>query len=452
MNRKFSPGNCLVFFLLFSGFLVLVLSVSCNSKPTESISIPPAVTAAPVTEQAVVYVVETAVSPDGGGTISLPGEGKYKAGSAVDVSAKPAAGYRFDHWEGDAAGSSLNVSLTMDSTKKITALFIRQFHLKTSVEPAGAGTVSPGGKVFDAGSSVTLTASPSEGYRFDKWSGAAENQNPELKITVDGDMDLVAHFVKQYKLNISIDPPNAGWVSPPAGNLDAGKNIELKASPNAGYIFDRWEGLFSNSGNPASFTMEADKSIVAHFMKSKLDMFEAVDKKLIKVTFQGTKFLNYVDMKLTSNTDKPFTLTLAVGTVLASAESRVQRMAVTVPLEYPLETLKTGGTATAKVYVFSLDMGKDVANATQTLDLSTEKLSGDLKTLFEYPLLTTSYYSVAQYAIWTIRENPNDKYGYWPINTAYPTIEQIKMIRDLFKAAGIPVDNYRVFKNMLGNE
>jgi hypothetical protein len=451
MNLILNPRHSLVFFLVLTGVLVLTLSASCNSKQTEPVTTtsPPGQT---VTEQAVQYPVETAVSPDGGGAISVPGSGKYTSGAVIEITAVSAAGYRFDHWQGDASGTVSIVSLTMDSARNVTAVFTQQFPIKVSVEPAGAGTVNLNGDQFDAGSNVTLSAAAAEGYRFDKWSGANENQESELKITVDGPKDLTAHFIKQHKLSITIDPPGAGWVTPPAGNYDTNAGINLKASPNTDYMFDRLEGVPSGSDNTTSFLMDGDKSIVVHFIKSRLNMFEAVDKKLIIVSFEGTNFLNILNIKLTSKTDKPYTVTLPVGTILAASESRIQPMAVTYPFEYPLETIRRDGTATAKVYVFAIAMGKDVANVSQTLFLSPEKLTGDLKTLIEYPFLMSSYSSVGQYAVWTITENPPERYGYWPINSNYPTVEQIKTIRDLFKAAGIPVENYRVFEKVLGTE
>ena len=73
------------------------------------------------------YTLSTSVSPSGSGSISHFG-GSYKAGSTVTVTAQRAYGYVFDHWSGDASGTSPTVTITMDSDKSIIACFIRECH------------------------------------------------------------------------------------------------------------------------------------------------------------------------------------------------------------------------------------------------------------------------------------------------------------------------------------
>ena len=47
----------------------------------------------------------------------------YEAGNTVELKADAASGWAFDHWEGDASGSSATFPLIMDSNKNITAHF-----------------------------------------------------------------------------------------------------------------------------------------------------------------------------------------------------------------------------------------------------------------------------------------------------------------------------------------
>ena len=68
------------------------------------------------------YHLSTSVSPSGSGSVS-PGSGTYEAGSTVYLTAHPASGYEFDHWGGDASGTSPTTPITMNSDKSVTAYF-----------------------------------------------------------------------------------------------------------------------------------------------------------------------------------------------------------------------------------------------------------------------------------------------------------------------------------------
>jgi uncharacterized repeat protein (TIGR02543 family) len=79
-----------------------------------------------------IYTLTTSVDPAGGGSISVdpvgggstsPSSGTYDAGSTVKLTATPASGYLFDHWEGDASGNVATVTITMDDNKSVTAIF-----------------------------------------------------------------------------------------------------------------------------------------------------------------------------------------------------------------------------------------------------------------------------------------------------------------------------------------
>jgi len=70
------------------------------------------------------YDLVTFVNPSGSGYVGLsPSGGTYDLGTEVTVTAFPASGYEFDHWSGNAAGTSTSVTVTMSSDKSVTANF-----------------------------------------------------------------------------------------------------------------------------------------------------------------------------------------------------------------------------------------------------------------------------------------------------------------------------------------
>lgn len=58
----------------------------------------------------------------GNGTVT-PSSRNYLAGSVVTLTARPGAEAEFDHWAGDAAGTSTMVNVTMNRPKSVTAYF-----------------------------------------------------------------------------------------------------------------------------------------------------------------------------------------------------------------------------------------------------------------------------------------------------------------------------------------
>jgi len=131
-------------------------------------------------------------SVDGQGSIS-------RTVSKVDVvtlTATPASGWSFDHWEGDVGGSQNPITITMSSSMTVTAFFtINRYTLSTSFTPSGSGNVSPGGGTYDAGMQVTLTAIPAAGWRFDYWSGDAIGTSKTVTITMDSSKSVAANFI-----------------------------------------------------------------------------------------------------------------------------------------------------------------------------------------------------------------------------------------------------------------
>ena len=88
-----------------------------------SIAVQPTATPTP-TPTPVTYILTLSVSPMGSGIVTMtpPGDA-YPDGTVVTLMAVSATGYIFDDWEGDASGSSLTATVTMDGAKSVVAHF-----------------------------------------------------------------------------------------------------------------------------------------------------------------------------------------------------------------------------------------------------------------------------------------------------------------------------------------
>lgn len=90
--------------------------------PKNISALAPATTPAPVPAPPVTFTLNTTINPSMGGSVS-PGGGTYNNDTQVTLNAVPSQGYQFDHWSGDASGTSSTVTISMNSNKGIIANF-----------------------------------------------------------------------------------------------------------------------------------------------------------------------------------------------------------------------------------------------------------------------------------------------------------------------------------------
>ncbi len=102
-----------------------------------------------------------------------PGTHSYHANASVTVTAMPETGYQVASWSGDCSGSGATCTLTMDGDKTAYVTFeeVTTYTLTTSSGANGSIAPAPGTHVYDAGASVTITATPDAGYGVDAWGG-----------------------------------------------------------------------------------------------------------------------------------------------------------------------------------------------------------------------------------------------------------------------------------------
>jgi uncharacterized repeat protein (TIGR02543 family) len=129
----------------------------------------------------------------------------FAAGTAVSVIARPNAGYQFTGWTGACSGTS-TCDLTMNANQAVQASFapvaIGQYAL--TVHDYGEGTIvsSPAGiscgpicsAVFATGTTVTLIATPAQGYQFAGWSNACSGTGP-CTVLMNSIQDVDATFL-----------------------------------------------------------------------------------------------------------------------------------------------------------------------------------------------------------------------------------------------------------------
>ncbi len=83
------------------------------------------------------------------------------------------------------------------------------YSLSVSVNPSGAGSVTPPGGDFASGTDVVITAVPAIGYAFDHWSGDSSGIDNPTSITMESDKSVTAHFTAITLQSIQLSPASA---------------------------------------------------------------------------------------------------------------------------------------------------------------------------------------------------------------------------------------------------
>jgi uncharacterized repeat protein (TIGR02543 family) len=199
-----------------------------------------------------------------------PAEGPYPNGTLVELTALADPGWTFATWSGDVTGSTNPEVLTMDEDKMVTATFTPDEYTVT-VTTIGSGTIitSPDQTTYHYGDVLTLTAVAEPGWRFIEWTGDVIGSANPASITIMGDTAVTATFTDDYVLTITSVGGGAVTQDPDQAYYTDGTVITLTAEADPGWTFTGWSGDVTDSGNPASLTMDGDKTVTATFTPEK---------------------------------------------------------------------------------------------------------------------------------------------------------------------------------------
>ncbi|MHA2620842.1 MAG: InlB B-repeat-containing protein [bacterium JZ-2024 1] len=234
-------------------------------------------------------------SGNGGGTvISSPAgincgptcSATYDQGTVVTLSATPDSTSTFSGWSGGGCTGTGSCQVTMNSSLSVTATFTKiQFQVTINKTGSGTGTVTsaPSGincgtvcsANFDAGTSLTLTATPTGGSTFGGWSGPCSGTGT-CQFTVNANTTVGAVF-NAGQVTITVNKTGSGVVvsTSPTGihcgrtcqmTVNSGTQVTLTAQPGpAGQSFLGWSGGGCSGTGNCTFTATSNVTIAAQF-------------------------------------------------------------------------------------------------------------------------------------------------------------------------------------------
>lgn len=180
-----APGSSYIFSGWYNGNTLVSTAATYTFIVTEDITL----------QARFIAQYTVSVSAGAGGTAS--GSKTANVGSPVTVTASPSTYYTFDGWyEGNTKVSS-SASYTFTLTRNVTlqARFrIIQYTVSVSAETGGTAS---GGSAVNAGSSITVTATPAAYHNFDGWyvGGTKVSGSSTYTFTVTGNISLTAKFI-----------------------------------------------------------------------------------------------------------------------------------------------------------------------------------------------------------------------------------------------------------------
>ena len=244
------------------------------------------------------------VSKTGEGTVSVsPKSSKYTAGSVVTATAQPASGWQFDHWEGHANGKNSTLKIVMNEEKSIRAVFTKKeqqvvqvnkpvekeepakqeqpvkqeepeqpeqpvkqeepakktYSLTTKVNGEGSIQKSPSKDNYEDGTTVALTATPKEGWVFQKWTGDITSSNANVSVTMNGEKTVEAVFVQVGHVKGVVKNAETGQIVSDA-NIYVRKGENVITGSSVASTKTNAEGQYGiNNLAPGNYTMEISK-------------------------------------------------------------------------------------------------------------------------------------------------------------------------------------------------
>jgi hypothetical protein len=163
----------------------------------------------------------------------------------VTATAKPAAGWQFLAWRGDAESSDPSIQVVLNGDTSIEAVF------GTNVELSAIGNGSiiaqPSATVYPYGAVIRLTGIPSIGQRFSSWGNPINSESNPVDYTVTQANPTISGVFEplgeqQATLTVSIEGSGNVSASPTAITLRLENQRYANCDRTAGIYLCRWSG------------------------------------------------------------------------------------------------------------------------------------------------------------------------------------------------------------------
>ena len=213
-------------------------------------------------------------------SVTLNIEGKtelYSYNSDTELPVPEKEGYVFDGWYTAETGGEKITSFPTDGTTATYYARWQQIYIVTVTQPTEGGTIESDKETAIEGETVTLTATPAEGYELEEWSVTETESGTTVELTDNtfvmpaANVTVTASFEPLYTINVASDI-TGGSIEADKKTAHVGDEITLTATPDEGYEFVDWSVTYGDENTPVTvkdnaFTMPAaDVTVTATFV------------------------------------------------------------------------------------------------------------------------------------------------------------------------------------------
>jgi hypothetical protein len=174
------------------------------------------------------------------------------------------------------------------------------YEVTTTVSPTEGGAIalSPSGGVYSEDEVVTMTGTPSNGWRFVRWEGDLSSTQNSSTITMNKNYSVVGVFEKKnYPLTINIE----GFGEVEEREIQQKTTeylfqtvVELTPVPDVGWEFVEWSGDLSGNEVPKQITVDGEKTVTAKFERKNYPLtINIVGEGTVKETVLPQKTTEY---------------------------------------------------------------------------------------------------------------------------------------------------------------
>ena len=195
------------------------------------------------------------------------GAGNYSVGQIVSISAIAYSGYHFVQWNDGNTDNPRTIVFMRDTA--FTAEFAKNSYNISAITLNDQYGTTSGSDSALYQDQVTISATPADCYRFDKWNDG-NTDNPRI-VTVTENKTYIAYFAKAtYTITKIVNEEQGGIYDQIGGygptEVECQESIKLIPIPTEGYHFAGWtDGVH---GNPRTVIITQDTTFGAEFAKN----------------------------------------------------------------------------------------------------------------------------------------------------------------------------------------
>lgn len=133
--------------------------------------------------------------------------------------------------------------------------------------PAGINCGTSCAAPFEAGTPVTVTATPLPGSSFAGWSGAVATTTNSLRVWLTDTQQLTANFtLNAYPLTVDVVGQGQVTRVPSQATYLYGQIVTLTATPIGGWYFGQWSGDVDGTLTQTQVFIDGNKTVTATFL------------------------------------------------------------------------------------------------------------------------------------------------------------------------------------------